>query len=142
METILNCRKDTKGSQLTSALFYKDRSGKMDALNPMSNADDVNTVLKERYAHSRDSKMVSMKGKIHSDLFAQDRYILGAVPVKLKLVRSSAPFSLIFSADGAAYNVMEDCIFRVRGVRTTPTVVIGHTEALYTYHSKVPYRSC
>ena len=130
IETILNYSKDAKGSQLTSSLFYKDRS----TLNPVANAADVNAGLKERYAHSKESKMVSMEGKIHSDLFAQDRYILGAVPIKLKLVRSSAAFSLVSTADPAAYKVViEDCVFRVRRVNVSPIVIMGCTEALGKY---------
>ena len=117
IETILNFSKDAKSSQLTSALFYKYKAGKMGSVNPVANADAVNTGLKERYNHSKESKMVSMEGKIHSDLFAQERYILDGVPIKLKLVRSSAAFSLVSSADPAAYKVViEDCVFRVRGV--------------------------
>ena len=86
IETILNFSKGTKSSQLTSALFYKDKAREMDSVNPVANANAVNTGLKERYNLSQESKMVSMEGKIHSDLFAQERCILGGVPIKLKLV--------------------------------------------------------
>ena len=103
LETILNFCKDAKSSHLTSALYYKDRPGKLDSANPVDNADNVNTGVKERYNHSKESKMVSMDGKIHSDLFAHERYILGGVPIKLKLVRSSAAFSLVSSSDPATY---------------------------------------
>ena len=48
-ETILNFSKDAKSSHLTSALYYKDRPGKLDSVNPVDNADNVNTGLKERY---------------------------------------------------------------------------------------------
>ena len=139
IETILNFSKDNKSSQLTSALFYKDKAGKMDSVNPVANADAVNTGLKERYNLSKESKMVSMEGKIHSDLFAQERYILGGVPIKLKLVRTSAAFSLVSSADPATYKVViEDCVFRVRRVNVSSTVMIGHTEALNHTTAKYP----
>ena len=139
IETILNFSKDTKSSQLTSALFYKDKAGKMDSVNPLANADAVNTGLKERYNLSKESKMVSMEGKIHSDLFAQERYILGGVPIKLKLVRTSPAFSLVSSADPATYKVViEDCVFRVRRVNVSSTVMIGHTEALNHTTAKYP----
>ena len=36
IETILNFSKDAKDSHLTSALFYKDKAGKMDAVNPLT----------------------------------------------------------------------------------------------------------
>ena len=73
IETILNFSKDTKSLQLTSALFYKDKAGKMDSVNPVANADAVNTGLNKRCNLSKESKMVSMEGKIHFDLFAQER---------------------------------------------------------------------
>ncbi len=63
LETILNFTKDAKSSQLTSALFYKDKAGKMDSVNPVADADVVNTGLKERYNHSKESKMVFHGGK-------------------------------------------------------------------------------
>ena len=80
IETILNFSKDAKDSHLTSALFYKDKAGKMDSVNPLAEEANVNTGLKERHAHTRQSRSVAMEGRIHSDLFTQDRYILGAVP--------------------------------------------------------------
>ena len=36
IETILNFSKDAKDSHLTSALFYKDKVGKMDVVNPLA----------------------------------------------------------------------------------------------------------
>ena len=93
IETILNFSKDAKDSHLTSALFYKDKAGKMDVVNPL--AQDANTGLKQRHAYTCESKSVAMEGRIHSDLLAQDRYILGAVPIKIKLVRTRDPLCLI-----------------------------------------------
>ena len=67
----------------------------MDAVNPLAQDANVNTGLKQRHAYTRESKSVAMEGRIHSDLFAQDRYILGAVPIKVKLVRSRVLFGII-----------------------------------------------
>jgi hypothetical protein len=58
IETILNFSKDAKDSHLTSALFYKDKAGKMDAVNPL--AQDAKTGLKQRHAYTRESKSVAM----------------------------------------------------------------------------------
>ena len=69
IETILNFSKDAKDSHLTSALFYKDKAGKMDSVNPLAEEADVNTGLKERHAHTRQSRSVAMEGRIHFDLF-------------------------------------------------------------------------
>ena len=97
IETVLNFSKDAKDSHLTSALFYKDKASKMDNVNPLAIAANAHTGLKERHAHTRESRSVSMEGRLHSDLFAQDRYILGAVYIKIKLVRSRNPFCLVSS---------------------------------------------
>ena len=110
IETILNFSKDAKDSHLTSALVYKDKAGKMDEVNPLAQDTDANTGLKERHAHTRESKSVAMEGRIHSDLFAQDRYILGAVPIKIKLVRSRNPFCIVSSAENPNFKVIiEEC---------------------------------
>ena len=60
-------------------------------------------------------KSVAMEGRIHFDLFEQDRYILGAVPIKIKLVRSRNPFCLVSSVENPNFKVViEECLFRVR----------------------------
>jgi hypothetical protein len=52
IETILNFSKDAKDSHLTSALFYKDKTGKMDVVNPLAQDANVNTGLKH-HAYTR-----------------------------------------------------------------------------------------
>ena len=129
IETIVNFSKDAKDSHLTSALFYKDKAGKMDAVNPL--AQDANTGLKQRHAYTRESKSVAMEGRLHSDLFAQDRYILGAVPIKIKLVRSRDPFCLVSTAENPNFKVViEECLFRVRRVNVAPSVILAHSQSL------------
>ena len=102
METVLNFSKDAKSSHLTSVLFYKDQAGKMDVANPL--ADDANKGLRERHAHTSERKSVAMEN--HSDLFALDRYIIGAVPIKIMLVRSRTPFCLVSSSDNPDFKVV------------------------------------
>ena len=64
-----------------------------------------------------------MEGRIHSDLFVQDRYILGAVPIKIKLVRSRDPFCLVSSAENPNFKVIiEECLFCVRQVNVAPSL--------------------
>ena len=139
METVLNFSKDAKASHLTSALFYKDQAGKMDAVNPLPDLVDANKGSKESHAHTSASKSVAMEGRIHSDLFAIDRYILGAVPIKIKLVRSRNPFCLVSSADNPDFKVvLEECMFRVRRVNVSSTTILTHTQALQHQTAKYP----
>ena len=139
IETILNFSKDAKDSHLTSALFHKDKAGKMDSVNPLAEEANVNTGLKERHAHTRQSRSVAMEGRIHSDLFAQDRYMLGAVPIKLKLVRTRDPFCLVSSAENPNFKVViEECVFRARRATVAPGVMMSHNQALQQTTAKYP----
>ena len=106
IETILNFNKNAKDSHLTSALIYENEAGKMDSVNPLAEAAKVNTGLIEHHAHTRQSRSVAIEGRIHSDLFAQDRYILVAVPIKLKLLRTRDPFCLVSPAENPDFNVV------------------------------------
>ena len=77
-----------------------------------------------------------MEGRIHSDLFAQDRYILGAVPIKIKKVRSRNPFCLVSSADFKV--ILEEYVFRVRRVNVSSTTNLAHTQTLQHTTAKYP----
>ena len=103
----------------------------MDSVNPLAETN-VNTGLKERHAHA-------MEGRIHSDVFAQDRYILGAVPIKLKLVRTRDPFFLVSSAENPNFKVViKECIFRIHRVTVAPSVMMSHNPALQQTTAKYP----
>jgi hypothetical protein len=139
IETVLNFSKDAKDSHLTSALFYKDTAGKMDAVNPLALDADANMGLKKRRAHTWASRSVVMEGRIHSDLFAQDRYILGAVPIEIKLVRSRNPFCIVPSAENPNFKVViEECMFRVRRVNVSHSVMMSHSQSLQHFTAKYP----
>jgi hypothetical protein len=80
IEILLSYGSDTKSSQLTSALFYKDEAGKMDKPNPFA-ADDgnKNSGLVKRQTFAATSGEIDMIGRIHSDVFFQERYMLNEV---------------------------------------------------------------
>ena len=111
----------------------------MDAVNPLAQDANVNTGLNQRHVYTRESKSVAMEGRIHSDLLAQDRYILGAVPIKIKLVRSRNPFCLVLSAENPNFKVViEECLFRVRRVNVSPSIILTHSQSLQQTTAKYP----
>ena len=111
----------------------------MDAVNPSADAADANKGLKEHHAHTSGSKSVAMEGRIHSGLFPIDRYILGAVLIKIKLVQSRNHFFLVSSADNSDFKVvLEECVFRVRRVGVLSTTILTHTQALQHQMAKYP----
>ncbi|GFX07309.1 uncharacterized protein F54H12.2 [Trichonephila clavipes] len=108
IETLLNHGYDSKTSQLTAELFYKD-------------SDDG---LKKITEFFKESATVDMIGCIHSDLFHQDRLLLNLVDLKIKLIRSKPEFSLQGSEGFKV--VLDHVSLFIRKVRVNPGVILGH----------------
>ena len=71
VETLLSYGAEAKKTQLTSQLWYKDTAGHMDA----TQANGGNAGLIERRRHIVGSRVVEMMGRLHVDLFMQDRFL-------------------------------------------------------------------
>ncbi|GFU17874.1 uncharacterized protein TNCV_3849621 [Trichonephila clavipes] len=120
IETLLNHGYDSKTSQLTAELFYKD-------------SDDG---LKKRTEFFKESATVDMIGCIHSDLFHQDRLLLNFVDLKIKLIRSKPEFCLQGSEGFKV--VLDHVSLFIRKVRVNPGVILGHAKALEKTSAKYP----
>jgi len=73
-ETLLSYGEDAKRTQLTSTLFYKDRTSRMDSMDLADNAANDGQ-LKCR-ALGLESRTFDMVGHLHADIFCQDRYMI------------------------------------------------------------------
>ena len=124
-------------TQLTSQLWYKDTAGHMDA----ANVDGGNAGLVERHRHIAESRVVDMVGRLHVDLFLQDKFLLNGVDVKIRLVRSKDAFSLMAGGAHTDYKVriVEDILFPRKAV-LRPTVQMAHIKALAKGTAKYPLR--
>jgi len=136
LETLLSYGEDAKTSQLTSALYYKDIAGKMDSIDFA--AANVNSGLGTRRNLACESRVIDMMGRIHADIFFQDRYMLNEVGVKIKLIRSNSAFCLM---GDAAYKVkITHASLFVRKVKLMPSVFLAHAKALERGTAKYPIR--
>ena len=138
LETLLSYGTDAKESQLTSQLWYLDRNP-MDSINPFLE-EDFNEGLKDRQRFIGESKSVEMIGRLHSDIFQQDRYLLNKVNMHIKLVRSPQAFHLM--TDGTAVKtIIEDAVLYARQVKVNPTIVNEHNQLMTSgIHAKYPIR--
>ena len=137
VETLLSYGAEAKNTQLTSQLWYKDTAGHMDA----TLEDRGNAGLAERRKCIAESRVVEMMGRLHVDLFLQDRFLLNGVRVKIRLVRSKATFSLM--ADGVIPDFkvhIVDAILFARKAVLSPTVQMAHINALENGTAKYPLR--
>lgn len=141
LETILSYGPAAKRSQLTAAMFYKDKAGYFDVADPTLDDKDANTGLKARYQHTKESQSVEMIGRIHEDVFNIDRLMINGVDLRLKLTRSKNEFCLLSSVTGANFKVvLEDAILFIRKEKVSPSVMLGHAEALRRTTAKYPIK--
>ena len=127
VETLLSYGAEAKKTQLTSQLWYKDTAGHMEGTT--GNAGNLGLVERGRYL--AESRVVDMMGRLHVDLFLQDRFLLNGVDVKIRLVRSKDAFSLVADGHNPDYKmrIVEAILFARKAV-LSPTVQMAHIKAL------------
>jgi hypothetical protein len=135
LETLLSYGEDAKKSQLTSSLFYKDMAGRMDVHGIAE--DTRNEGLFKRRALGVASREFDMMGRLHADIFFQDRYMLNETGVKIKLVRSKDTFCLMGAE--AKVKIIHASMF-VRKVKLSPSVFLAHAKTLENGTAKYPIR--
>ncbi len=124
LETLLSFSSESKTSQLTMALYNKDKAGSMDDIA------NANTGLVSRRAFTAESKTVPLICKIHSDIFFQKRLLLNGVDMKIKLVRNSDKLVLM-AADGSTYKLkLSTASLFVRKVAVNNGIQLQHIEML------------
>ena len=121
IETLLNYGEEAQKSQLTSALFYKDTAGQMDdadmTADPIANkgAESRNNWIKQ-------SNVVEIQGRIHADIFNQDKLILNGVDMHIKFHRHKNAFSIISEDGGTAHRIsILDAVLYVKKVFLAPS---------------------
>ena len=122
LEVSLHYDKEAAESQLGCGLFCKDTAGKMEEMD--ISADPVlNTGLGTRSEWTKTSKIVKLHGRIHSDLFNQEKRILNGVDVAVKFHRHKPEFCLLSGDTAPAYKItIVNAIFYVKKIELTPSV--------------------
>ena len=80
-----------------------------------------------------------MMGKLHLDLFCQEKYLLNHVNLKIKLRRSRDVFALMADADNYKIKIKDLALF-VGNVQLSPAVRMGRVKALEMTSCKYPIR--
>jgi hypothetical protein len=130
---------EAKSSQLTSALFYKDDAGKMDS-NLAADAAHRNTGLATRQTFAAGSPEIDMIGRIHADIFFQERYMLNEVNVKIKLIKNPDAFCLMATGGQQFKIVVTAATLLTRKVKISPSVFLAHAKTLESGTAKYPIK--
>ena len=164
LETLLNYDVSSKGSQLTSAMYYKDTAGEMGSTGSLpsektlsymasKNAQTLSTQkvtvpgsgnqgFAKRHQFIQNGKKFTLSGPVFVDAFMGSRLLLNMVDLKLILNRSSDKFCLM-DKNGSVLNAkvkLTDVILKVRKVKVSPTVSMGHELALKKMPAIYPIR--
>jgi len=133
IETCLGYDKSSKDTHLQMGLYHKDTAGEFNTLGV------DNTGYTARKALVAESSEVVMMGRIHSELFKQDRYLLNGVEMCVKLIRSKDAFCLMAAGDAATSKVViTDATLMVRKARISPSIMIAHANTLKKATAKYP----
>jgi hypothetical protein len=137
IETLLNYGEDAKNNHLQSGLYYKDTPGKMELLE-IDSTKSHNSGWHRRRALSI-GKTIDLFGRIHADVFYQNRYLLNNVELKLRLSRNKSSFALIGETDGFKVVIKAATLF-VRRAIINPQVMLAHASVLEKVTAKYPIR--
>ena len=139
IETLLNYDKETKDTQLALSMYYKDSEFPYSITN-------VSAGLAARKARIKDSKTVDLIGRIHADLFTQQKFLMNGVDLRLRFVRSKDAFSLL----GVPLNQHEPtphyrvhishASLFVRKAKVNPAITLSHGKGLLTATNKIPVK--
>ena len=136
---------------LKQGLFEKDTPGGMDSTYldsaTATAADDVtNGGFIERAGFSKKSKIFELMGKLHIDLCRQERLLLNAIQLTLKLTQNREPFRLMRPAAASEGETATDyrveivtAILKVPMIKATEAMVLGHEEALLKGPAVYPF---
>ena len=112
-------------------MWYKDTPGHQDKRTT------DNKGFTSRKALTAQSKAVQMTGKLHLNLFCQEKYLLNHVDLKIKLRRSRDVFAIMADADNYKIKIKDLALF-VRNVQLSPAVRMGHVKAFEKTSCKYP----
>ena len=130
LETLLSYGVDAKSTQLTNQLWYKDKASRMHATE-LAVGPDPNPGFVTRREYIDGSRVVDMMGRLHVDMFLQDKFLINGVSVKLRLVRSKPSFALIASGPNPEYTItIVNASLFVKKATIAPAVQKAHIKAL------------
>ena len=135
IENLLSFGQEAKKSQLSALLLHRNTSEHFDT------REATNLGYTKQKSLAAESKEIDMRGKLHLDLFFQNRYLLNGVEVRLRLIRSNDLFCLHGNANQADNKVsLKEVTLFVRKVKPNPAIQLAHVKALQHGTAKYPLR--
>ncbi|KAI0232430.1 hypothetical protein LSAT2_017253 [Lamellibrachia satsuma] len=139
IETLLSYGPDAKSTQLTNQLWYKDTANRMNAVELAAGPAPNHGFVTRRQYITR-SRVVDMMGRLHLDMFMQDKFLINGVDVKLRLVRSKPSFALMAQGPHEYKITFVNASLFVKKATLNPAVQMAHLKALENNPVRYPLR--
>jgi hypothetical protein len=91
---------------------------------------------KKRYLMCKESKDFTLTGRIHGDIFQQNKLIINGVSLKLKLIRSTDAFCLMRVSSYLPKLIIKDAVLFIKKVRINPSILSAHAKFLNEANAK------
>jgi hypothetical protein len=136
LEATLNYGTDAKQDHLSAACFESDTPP-----NVAATSGSDNNGLKIRRQIASGSQELDMIGRLHSDIFAQDRYLLNGIDLKIKLTPSKDSFNLIGHDPTIGFkSIITHATLVVRKAKLNPAISLAHEKALTKTNARYPIK--
>ena len=137
LESLLNLSSDVKKGQLSASGWFMDTSHHFETIG----ANNLGFMERKRIGENRN--VISLMGKLHADLFSQNRCLIDGVNVDIALTRSDNEFCVMQAigenVDNYKIKLDEASLF-VRKVKVLPSCRIGIYKALEIAPIRLPIR--
>ena len=101
-----------------------------DTAGAMENLAAANAGFVKRKELLADSKTIQLVGRLHSDIFFQNRYLLNGVDMTIKLIRNSNAFCLLAPQDSTYKISIVNASYFARKVKVNSSIQLKHIEKL------------
>jgi len=140
IENLLEYGSEAKESQLQAQGFFKDKAGFFDSeISAHANMmDDGKFWRWMMFAGSQSNELI---GPLSADICQQDRLILDNVDIQVRLWPSKDVYRVFTHVENPSYKMeITDAVLKVCKITPTPTLLIGHSNALKDNHALYPYQ--
>lgn len=135
IENVLSYSKNSQETILNTGLFCQDTPGQLNRVDPFD-VDSVDSGLRERADYFKNGKKVILMGKIHSDIFNLDKFLLNEVNLTLKFNRANDKFILMNAEDYDCQFEITNAILHVKRIELSPSIALAHAKTLRTHTAK------
>jgi hypothetical protein len=138
LQNLLNHGQDSKSTHMGSSIWEKDEAWHFDSIN--LEGSSCNQGFIDRYLLVKDSKLFDLYGRLHVDLFNQNRYLYKNMKFDLTLLRNRDSFYLMGDTKSNYQYIITSALLHVRYVDIHSNILGIHQKLIANRPLAYPYK--